>query len=330
MAGGSGLRMADETPNPAATVEGGQAASLSGCAPKAAATSEGTLSPETGRMPVPLPDDELLSPAPRTDRVDRLAFVAASLVAFAVYLLSLSPNVNLGDSGVLTTSAFYGGVAGPPGQPVWTLYSWVFTKILPFSNIAWRVAVGSAVAGALLCGFVAMIISYGANAIFKDSKFIEKLTCPDWDKLRIGGGVAASLVLGFNGLFWSQAVQVEISSLSYLIFTIILWLLTRVSFYSGGRGMLCLAFFVFGLLLTSSQELLIALPGFTCLVMFSRPGHSKRMECQSLVGRLLHATELADDSRVYRRPVWGRRRHHHHTRTGLTLEIGSSRRLRFD
>lgn len=221
-------------------------------------------------MPVPPPDDELLSPAPRTDRADRLAFVVASLVTFVVYLLSLSLNVNLGDSGVLTTSAFYGGVAGPPGQPVWTLYSWVFTKILPFSNIAWRVAVGSAVAGALLCGFVAMIISYGANAIFKDSKFIEKLTRPDWDKLRIGGGVAASLVLGFNGLFWSQAVQVEISSLSYLIFTIILWLLTRVSFYSGGRGMLCLAFFVFGLLLTSSQELLIALPGFTCLVMFSR------------------------------------------------------------
>ena len=262
--------MAEENANPTPPVEVVQASSLSGCAQQDQPTIEGGMPHETGKMPVLLPVDEPLSSAPRTDRADKLAFALATLVALLVYLFTLAPEVTLEDSGVLVTSAFYGGVAGPPGQPVWTLYSRVFTKILPFSNPAWRVAVGSAVAGALLCGFVAMIISFSANAIFKDAKLLEKLTRPDWDKLRIGGGVAASLVLGFNGPFWYEALVADIWSLSFLLFAIVLWLLLRVSFYSGGRGALCLAFLLFGLLLTNSQELLVALPGFVCLLMFNR------------------------------------------------------------
>lgn len=221
-------------------------------------------------MPVPPVDDEPLIPAPRTDRADKLAFGIATLVALVVYLFTLAPDNTLGESGEQVTSAFYAGVAGPPGHPVWVLYSWVFTKILPFSNPAWRVTVGSAVAGALLCGVVAMIISFSANAIFRNATFRGKLAGTDWDKLRMGGAVAASLVMAFNGWFWSEAVIVDISSLSFLLFAIAVWLLMRVSFYSGGRGALCLAFLFFGMLLTSSQELLVALPGFICLVMFSR------------------------------------------------------------
>ena len=231
--------------------------------------SNPTSPPVAHAAPV-APASEPLVPAPRTDRADRLAFAATTLVALLVYLFTLAPSVTLDDSGVLVTSAVYGGVAGPPGQPVWTLYSWVFTKIIPFSNPARRVAVGSAVAGALLCGFVAMIISFSAHAIFKDAKFLEKLARPDWDKLRIGGGVAASLVLGFNGPFWYEALVADIWSLSFLLFAIVLWLLMRVSFYSAGPSALCLAFLVFGMLLTSSQELLVALPGFVGLVMISR------------------------------------------------------------
>jgi len=262
--------MAEESANPTAPVEAGQASGLSEGTNQNAVTQEGAAPHEAGNIPVPPVDDELLSPAPRTDRADKLAFVVATLVSLLVYLFTLAPEVTLEDSGVLVTSAYYAGIAGPPGQPVWTLYSWVFTKILPFSNPAWRVSVGSAVAGALLSGFLAMIISFSANAIFKDATFLEKFTRTDWDKLRISGGVAASLALAFNGWFWWEAIIVDVLSLSFLLFAIVLWLLMRVSFYSSGRGALCLAFFVFGMLLTSNQELLVALPGFICLVMVGR------------------------------------------------------------
>src|SRR5581483_10851716 len=95
----------------------------------------------------------------RFDRVDRWSFVATMLGAFAVYAFTLAPHLTLEWSGVLATSANYAGVGPPPGYPAWTLYSWLFARLLPFGNIAWRVAVGSAVAGAGASGVVAVMVS---------------------------------------------------------------------------------------------------------------------------------------------------------------------------
>src|SRR5579859_3714890 len=102
---------------------------------------------------------ELANPesiGPFFQATDWLAFGITGLVALVVYWCSLAPETTLGFSGTLSTSAKYAGVAYPPGFPVWTLYSWVFATLLPFSNIAWRVAMGSAVAAALSCSLVAL------------------------------------------------------------------------------------------------------------------------------------------------------------------------------
>ena len=208
-------------------------------------------------------------PPPRLDGTDKLVFAMTTLIALLVYLVTLSQNVTLEESGILSTAAAYAGVPGPPGMPVWTLYSWVFTKVLPFSNIAWRVAVGSAVAGALLCGIVAMTISFSANVIFKNVGLFQKITAGEWNKLRTVCGAAAGLVLGFSSPFWHEAVLVDCWSLSLLLFATVLWLLTRGCFDSSRRGLPGLAFLFFGMMLTSNQELLVALPGFVCLMMFS-------------------------------------------------------------
>src|SRR6266436_3069120 len=92
-------------------------------------------------------------------RVDWLSFGLATVLTLIVYLWTLAPEVTLEMSGILSTAAMYGGVAHPPGFPLWTLYSWLFTKLLPFSNIAWRVAVSSAVASALTCGVIVLLVS---------------------------------------------------------------------------------------------------------------------------------------------------------------------------
>jgi hypothetical protein len=73
---------------------------------------------------------------------DWISFGLTTAAALAVYLWTLAPDVTLANSGMLSTSAAYAGVPHPPGFPVWTLYSWFFTRLLPFSNIAWRVAGG--------------------------------------------------------------------------------------------------------------------------------------------------------------------------------------------
>src|SRR6185503_6933293 len=83
------------------------------------------------------------------DRADWWAFSVASALTLLGYLLTLTPEVSLDWSGVLTTGAMYGGVGPPAGYPAWTIYSWLFIKLIPGSNPAWRVAVGSAFAAAV-------------------------------------------------------------------------------------------------------------------------------------------------------------------------------------
>src|SRR6266481_5639588 len=78
--------------------------------------------------------------------IDWLTFSLTTILTLAIYLFTLAPEVTLSMSGALATASNYGGVAHPPGFPLWTMYTWCFTKLLPFSNIAWRVAVSSAVA----------------------------------------------------------------------------------------------------------------------------------------------------------------------------------------
>ena len=52
------------------------------------------------------------------------------------------------------------------GISAFDTWAWVFTKLLPFSNIAWRVAVSCAAAGALACGVIAFDGVTGRRAHF--------------------------------------------------------------------------------------------------------------------------------------------------------------------
>src|SRR6185436_4842503 len=113
----------------------------------------------------PPAENESICPPPKCgascscffQRTDRLCCAATAVLTFAVYLFTLAPNVTLGFSGIFSVGAMYGGVAHPPGYPLWTCYAWVFTKLLPFGNVAWRVALSSATASALACGLIALL-----------------------------------------------------------------------------------------------------------------------------------------------------------------------------
>src|SRR5882762_7371319 len=87
--------------------------------------------------------------------VDWLSFCLTVSVVLAGYLFTLAPEVTLGFSGIFSTGAMYAGIPHPPGYPVWTVYAWLFT-LLPVSNIAWRVALSSAVAASVACGLIAL------------------------------------------------------------------------------------------------------------------------------------------------------------------------------
>ena len=100
-------------------------------------------------------------------RADWLSFAITTLLVFIGYYLTLAPDLTLQDSGELAVASMYAGVPHPPGYPVWTVYTWLFTVLVPHANIAWRVALASAVAGAATCGLLAMIASRGTSMILE-------------------------------------------------------------------------------------------------------------------------------------------------------------------
>src|SRR5262249_6596737 len=99
-------------------------------------------------------------------RIDWITFAVTTVLVFATYFYTLAPDLTLEDAGELAVGSYYAGVPHPPGYPVWTLYTWLFTHI-PYSNIAWRVALSSAVAGAFACGLLALLVSRGSSMLLE-------------------------------------------------------------------------------------------------------------------------------------------------------------------
>ena len=216
-----------------------------------------------------------MSGAPRNlpdfQRSDWLSFGATTLLVLLVYLLTLGPSVGLDNSGVWSTAAAYCGVSSPPGYPLWTLWACVFTKLLPFSNIAWRVAVSSAVAGALACGLIALMVSRGGAAILEQMPDIQRLKPKEEQWLRAICGYAAGMVFGLNGTFWPQAVIIAVWPLSILLLCLVLCLLQRWNYQPESRRYLYAAALVYGLLLTNSQIEFAFAPAIPFLVMAGNP-----------------------------------------------------------
>ena len=69
-------------------------------------------------------------------------------IAFAIFLLFLTPNVNTGDAGELATASYYLGTAHPSAYPLYLLIGKTLT-FLPFGNIAFKIALISAAFGSL-------------------------------------------------------------------------------------------------------------------------------------------------------------------------------------
>jgi hypothetical protein len=212
-----------------------------------------------------------LRSTPFFQQADWLSFGATTLLALLVYLLTLAPDVDLEFSGIFSTGAMYGGVPHPPGYPLWVLWARVFTKLLPFSNMAWRVAVSSAVAGALVCGLIALMVSRGGAAILEQMPDHQRLRPKEEKWLRAICGYAAGMVFGLNGAFWPRAVIVNVWPLSILLLCIVLCLLMCWSSQPELKRYLYAAALVYGLLLTNSQIEFAFAPAIPFLIMTGNP-----------------------------------------------------------
>ena len=185
--------------------------------------------------------------------IDWLAFGITTLVTLIGYCLTISPDLTLEDCGELAVGSMYAGVPHPPGYPVWTLYTWLFTKLVPISNIAFRVALSSAFAAALSSGLLALLTCRASARLIQSMEWLggveERLT----NRITLVGGCVAGLMLGFSGFMWSQAVIVEVYTLSVLSLMGVLCCLYRWTQDTTRMRYLYWTFFWFGICLCNHQ-----------------------------------------------------------------------------
>ena len=206
-------------------------------------------------------------------RMDWSAFWTACALSFVVYFYTLAPTVSLEDSGELAVAGDYLGVPHPPGYPIWTMLSWIFTKLFAFvqfrgqPNPAWSIGLLSAVFGSLAAGVTAMLICRsGSNLLQQSRDTLHKTSHKTEDLICWVGGVAGSLLFAFSPAMWSQSVIVEVYSLN-AFFLVLVFLLTYRWMCRPTDGVLYATAFVFGLGLTNYQVLLLAMLPLVVAIM---------------------------------------------------------------
>lgn len=219
------------------------------------------------------------SPAPPTPPVSealfrKLDWIVAGITTLLVligYIYTMAPDVTLEDSGELAVASFYAGVPHPPGYPVWTIYTWLFTVLFPISNIAWRVTLSSAVAAAFSCGVLSLIVSRGSSMMIEGIADLKNLDKKIENQLCAVAGFLAGMLLGFNGFMWSQAVIVEVYTLSVLTLTLTMVFLLRWIHTPHKMKYLYWMAFMFGICLTTHQTLIVAAMGIEVAILAANP-----------------------------------------------------------
>jgi tetratricopeptide (TPR) repeat protein len=228
-------------------------------APAAAAAA-----PKASAPPVKVP--------PLFRQIDWLALVVAFIGVWIVYLWTLAPEQTLEDSGELCTGSFYAGIPHPPGYPFWAIYSWFWTAILPFGNVAWRVEVGESFAAAMGCGILALMVSRGSSMLIEGIEEIKAIK-REWENaICLVSGIVAGLLLGLGSFMWKESDVINrISLFGVPWLLVVLAFLMRWAYAPQQRRYLYLAMLSYGWLATIHQTLLLSAPGIEILIALVLP-----------------------------------------------------------
>src|SRR5262252_6053169 len=200
-------------------------------------------------------------PAPFFRRIDWLTFLVTFAAVWIGYYLTMAPELTLEDSGELATGSFYAGIPHPPGYPVWTIYTWLWTVLVPIKNVAWRVALGEATSGALAAGLLSLLVSRGSSLLMEGIEDLKAMAGRWESAICMVSGFVSGALIGYNGFMWSQSAIVEVYAFSVCSFMIVLLCLLRWIYAPHQRRYLYFALFMHGICFTNHQTLIVAAMG---------------------------------------------------------------------
>src|SRR5262245_58449630 len=202
-----------------------------------------------------------VAPARLFRKIDWLTLLITFAAVWIGYYLTLAPELTLEDSGELATGSFYAGIPHPPGYPVWTIYTWLWTVLLPFKNIAWRVALGEATGGALAAGLLGLLVSRGSSLLMEGIEDLKAMVGRWESAICMVSGFVSGMLIGYNGFMWSQSVIVEVYAFSVASLMVVLLCLLRWIYAPLQRRYLYFALFFHGISFTNHQTLIVAAMG---------------------------------------------------------------------
>src|SRR6266568_3298411 len=215
--------------------------------------------PAVAKAPAPAPIIAHVPPLFRT--TDWVTFAITFAAVWIGYYLTLAPEQTLEDSGELATGSFYAGIPHPPGYPVWTIYTWLWTVLLPIKNVAWRVALAEATGAALAAGLLGLLVSRGSSLLMEGIEDLKAMAGRWESAICMVSGFVAGMLIGYNGFMWSQSVIVEVYAFSVASFMMVLLCLLRWIYAPHQRRYLYYALFIHGVCFTNHQTLIVAAMG---------------------------------------------------------------------
>ena len=192
--------------------------------------------------------------------LDRLTGLGLTLAAFILYLLTLAPTVLEADGGEFQFVPWLPGIAHPTGYPLYLLLGWLWTHLLPFGEVAWRMNLLSAVLAAIAVGLTYALARSMLN-----------LTLPETPLAgRILAAVLTAAAFATSRTFWSQAIVAEVYALHALLVALVLWLTLNQRYR--------LAALAFGLGLAHHRTMILLLPALSVYLLWREIIEPRRRE----------------------------------------------------
>jgi hypothetical protein len=136
--------------------------------------------------------------------------VLLTVTLFAVYLATISPDIQWLDSSQLQAAALLLDNAHPPGEPLYSVIAHAM-RFVPIGSLAFRITVVSSI-----CSILAMLSVY--RLLLRLPVFTRAKTT--WHLRLIGASL--TLFLAFSYAAWSQSTRSEVYALNFLLSVIIL------------------------------------------------------------------------------------------------------------
>jgi len=179
-----------------------------------------TSAPEAAIGPISSPGAAAVSRA--SDVPNRIVAALVGLFIFALYVVTLAPDVSFWDSGEFIATSHTLGIPHPPGTPLYVLmgrvFSLLFHTLLGIASPAQAVNLLSALPSAIAAVFLYLCVVRVGKRIWNGGD--QSTFCVP----AAVAGVTAAVFAGFSNTLWTNSIEAEVYAVSGMWAVFTTWL----------------------------------------------------------------------------------------------------------